>query len=1580
MNRAEIKQVWAETIGADADWDAASTVAAYRPAPAKKAPPPALSGLPQAAFTTSPRLRGRQQVALVGPGVARHRPVTGEQAFDETLAATDAVADTDTGADTVAATDTDTDTDTDTGADTVAATDTDTDTDTGADTVAATDTDTLAAPVTAPTMPSTAAPTAAEGMQQYELQDEIGRGGMGVVYRATQGSLRRDVAVKTLIPGRGGGLAREQFVAEALVTGALDHPNVIPVHELGETGQGEVFLAMKLVRGHSWHDLLHPRTDAHKKAAEGWDQRRHVDVLISVCNAIAFAHSRGIAHRDLKPANIMVGDFGETMVMDWGISLDVREPRPEQPLGPHKDDATGPAGTPCYMAPEQAEARNRDIGPWTDVFQLGAMLHEVITGAPPHKGAQLMDVLHAASRAEPPTYDDDVPSALQAICRQAMARDPADRFADAAAFLAALRTWLGNAESLRLSDEGDRLLASLVAGEVAMEERYGLYARALSRHEQALHLWADNEPASRGQARAAIHFAEEALERGDAGLASAQLALLEGHRHADRPRCETTAMGVRRLGSGRLRAGIGAVVAIALALLIWQGLEEVTATKQAELKRREMIGALDHRATKAWQALATHDAFAATRALADFRETVAELGPRAVARGELLGRATRTLLWQQGRWEQLFGQLCRSSLQEHGSASMRGLLMKRPAIKNTSLSDRLRHGEGFVGSSTRLCRVLHEAIVAGDPVPAVLDALATIQREGGQPTAKDAESARLGRAAICALHPAAQVTATVAGGGCADGVPPFALLEPPFGALRQGLPVDAPRLSRTADGAWEAWDRRTGKRRWRTAAAPDGERSQLAVPVADGSIVFGLGAFLLRRDGLTGRVLARQKLPGVALHGWPDPNDRRRLVVAVWSLVDQGVVHLLRFRAGPEQPIFANDRVGSGWAAPKWLQNVRKQALEAGAARAGVDKDKAGDDPALKRLAAETVAALAKDDPLDPEIPLMVLQLLGKDADSARRAQLADRVVANSADMLPLHGTRIAAMLEREGFAGRADKLIDQAAEAAQIAGVNSELNASLIGNPAFVLRKLGDELWQQGKIERALQLVESGRAFADFIEYDPKFYRRWGAWLRQQGRPDTNGLVARRIRESAPLGAALLLNTFQVRLVDIALPISAAAPMILFILLIAMWWRPRKTRFAALHARGFRTRRQRLVAFLEHPVDRLRHTFPTYATRPQRLAVFGLALLSLLSAAILSANVTVVMRNANASLTVAAGHAGAPGCLEVLERRLETSGDSPSVLNLQAEGRYTRGQLDAARQTLDRLLANWPDSAMARNNLALLDEQAGDRDAARQGYERAAAGSGPGAESAAWNRDRLAGSNPAAETLPRRDRLPMERTGPDRPLWARCTLNDVRNLLNPAQDFGQAVAQSLAGLISGDTQAAFRVAGGDLGETISPARTLSSALGIWTLAVALLSLLWLPVRPLPIIPEPPPSPQPPGGPTEGLFRRLWRRSRAIDRTLSRVIGWLLPGWSDMFSGRFGLAALQLTGVTVFASIWLGTSRMGLVSTLVDYKLTKHYFGTIVDPGPGVGLDVAGAASLICLVLIYVVHLGRRVRAIRQRR
>ena len=360
----------------------------------------------------------------------------------------------------------------------------------------------------------------------FDLLGEVGRGGMGVVFRARQRSLARDVAIKLIRSGGTAPSARGQFVAEALVNGLLDHPNIVPVHELGTTDQGEVFLAMKLVGGSTWRELLHPRGFVGPAA----DLERHLGILQSVSNAVAFAHSKGIVHRDLKPENVMVGSFGEVLVMDWGIAVDVRDRVESDARTRHKSTIQSPSGTPAYMPPELALGRGSDIGPWTDTYLLGAILHEILTGRPPHAGANLLEVLLAAGESRPPRLPEGTPGGLARVCTRALEADPARLYRSVAEFQAALGDFLQHRASERIAEEARRTLAqvggSSRADEAARTRRYGQFAEAIAGFRQALVLWDGNDSARAGEREARVAFARAALESGDVVLAQTQIEAL----------------------------------------------------------------------------------------------------------------------------------------------------------------------------------------------------------------------------------------------------------------------------------------------------------------------------------------------------------------------------------------------------------------------------------------------------------------------------------------------------------------------------------------------------------------------------------------------------------------------------------------------------------------------------------------------------------------------------------------------------------------------------------------------------------------------------------------------------------------------------------------------------------------------------------------------------------------------------------------------------------------------------------------------------------------------------------------------
>ncbi len=372
--------------------------------------------------------------------------------------------------------------------------------------------------------PADAAPVESPA-EEFRPLGLIGSGGMGVVYRAHQASLDREVALKTLRPDlRGSPRARADFVAEARATGDLEHPNIVPVHALGSLDPQGLFLALKLVGGTSWEEAL--RSGGHERLF-------HLEVLQQVCHAVAFAHSRGILHNDLKPSNVMLGDFGEVLVMDWGLAVVFESPRARPGLRARESIAS-PCGTPCYMAPEQASGEGAQLGPWTDVYLLGGLLFRILHGRAPHGGLSAVQVIARCVAAKRPAIDPDLPRPLRELCAASLAPDPDARPQTVAAFQRRLGDYLRQRESLLISADAARRLESCVARgveELAAEARGALYedfAEAIAGFQQALTLYPASAEGRDGLDRARRAYAEVALAQGELGLARAQAERLTG--------------------------------------------------------------------------------------------------------------------------------------------------------------------------------------------------------------------------------------------------------------------------------------------------------------------------------------------------------------------------------------------------------------------------------------------------------------------------------------------------------------------------------------------------------------------------------------------------------------------------------------------------------------------------------------------------------------------------------------------------------------------------------------------------------------------------------------------------------------------------------------------------------------------------------------------------------------------------------------------------------------------------------------------------------------------------------------------
>ncbi len=302
------------------------------------------------------------------------------------------------------------------------------------------------------------------------LCSTLGEGGMGIVYLAKQASLHREVAIKQ-IRANSPPQASAGLVREAQIMGGLEHPQIIPVHALGVDARGLPSLVMKKVTGETWRTLIHEPNHPWWKAEASPDPLvRHVELLIDVCKAVYFANQRHVIHRDLKPDNVMVGSFGEVYVLDWGIAVRIDE----------EVDSDSVAGTPSYMAPEMVDER-APLSAATDVYLLGACLHEVLTGEPRHVGNTMKDILRSIHRSAPVVYAEEIPAALGAICNRACHADPAQRYTSALELQRALANWLRTRQATTLtaltSERFQELVPQLSATAVPPEARTAIRER-----------------------------------------------------------------------------------------------------------------------------------------------------------------------------------------------------------------------------------------------------------------------------------------------------------------------------------------------------------------------------------------------------------------------------------------------------------------------------------------------------------------------------------------------------------------------------------------------------------------------------------------------------------------------------------------------------------------------------------------------------------------------------------------------------------------------------------------------------------------------------------------------------------------------------------------------------------------------------------------------------------------------------------------------------------------------------------------------------------------------------------------------
>jgi WD40 repeat protein len=401
---------------------------------------------------------------------------------------------------------------------------------------------------------------------RYEIKSEIARGGMGAILRIWDGDLRRNLAMKVMhsrqrFDEESGSTEFDQeklvrFLEEAQITGQLDHPGIVPVHDLGIDDRGRCYFTMRLVRGRELKEIL----DLARRGEENWTRTKALGLILKVCESMAFAHSKGVVHRDLKPSNIMVGRYGEVYVMDWGLarvlgradSHDLRirkaeeasslslvrtvrkddsEANPDSPLVTMDGDVVG---TPSFMAVEQAQGKLEEVGPRSDVYSLGAILYYMLTGRSPYVAPRERvsphTVLNRVLQGPPEPvskFARDEQAELVAICEKAMHRDAEERYAsmlevaeDIQAYLenrvvrayeggalAEFRKWVARNRGMAAALAGMIVLAIASAFGLALQKEKRI--EELARGQEAIQAAKDEADASAVEARRNLKLAEQ---------------------------------------------------------------------------------------------------------------------------------------------------------------------------------------------------------------------------------------------------------------------------------------------------------------------------------------------------------------------------------------------------------------------------------------------------------------------------------------------------------------------------------------------------------------------------------------------------------------------------------------------------------------------------------------------------------------------------------------------------------------------------------------------------------------------------------------------------------------------------------------------------------------------------------------------------------------------------------------------------------------------------------------------------------------------------------------------------------------
>ena len=588
------------------------------------------------------------------------------------------------------------------------------------------------------------------GGERFRVLRPHAQGGLGAVYVAMDSELNREVALKRILdPHADDPNSRQRFLLEAQVTGGLEHPGIVPVYGLGVYRDGRPYYAMRFIKGDSlkqaierFHADANLRNDPGRRSLE---MRHLLRRFTDVCNAIAYAHSRGVLHRDIKPGNVIIGKYGETLVVDWGLAkaLGKSEPgsaSPERTLLPLSGNGKAETiagialGTPAYMSPEQASGDMHRLGPRSDVYSLGATLYCLLTGRPPFEGdaGEVLAAVRDGRFALPRALDRSIDPALEAVCQRAMATLPEDRYVSCRALADDIDRWMADepvtARRAPLAERARRWMrrrrtlvtAVAVAASVALAGLAVVLAVQAQAHRDLLaangrlSIAIERETGARAQSERRFALAREAIEAFYTG-ASEDVLLKE-------PQLD----GLRNklLGSS---------------LDFYKKLQQVLDAEPGAGPRDELATAYERVSALTEQIGSQTASIEAARRALQMRENLAREHPDAEIQSSLANAQSRlgSLLSEAGQTEAALRAMAQARSTEEnlardqpGVSRYQAELAKIHDTIGTLLGFRLgRNAEGLREHS-RATEIL-EAELAKDPTPDVQRALATAYQNLG---------------------------------------------------------------------------------------------------------------------------------------------------------------------------------------------------------------------------------------------------------------------------------------------------------------------------------------------------------------------------------------------------------------------------------------------------------------------------------------------------------------------------------------------------------------------------------------------------------------------------------------------------------------------------------------------------------------------------------------------------------------------------------------------------------------------------------------------------------------------------------